>query len=63
MSGSKAGVAKQILNVQQKAIYTHCYGHSLNLACRQSKIIKNAFDTAVNLLKKNPLVEKLCWVA
>ena len=50
-----------VLNEQPKAIHTHCYGHSLNLACsdtiRQSKIIKNAFNTAnkiVNLVKKIP---------
>ena len=56
MSGSKAGVAKQILDEQPKAIYTHCYGHSLNLACsdtiRQSKIIKNAFDTAYEMFNR-----------
>ena len=61
MSGSKAGVAKQILDEQPKAIYTHCYAHFLNLAysdtIRQSKAIRNAFDTAheiVNLVKKIP---------
>ena len=66
MSGSKADVAKQILDVQPKVIYTHCYGHSLNLACsdtiRQSKITKNAFHTAyeiVNLVKKSPRQEAL----
>ena len=59
-----------VLNEQPKAIYTHYYGHSLNLACsdtiRQSKIIKNAFNTAnkvVNLVKKNPLFKMFCWVA
>ena len=34
MSGSKAGVAKQILDEQPKAIYTHCYGHSLSICGR-----------------------------
>ena len=56
-----------VLDEQPKAIYTHCYGHSLNLACsdtiRQSKIIlKNAFNTAYEIVNI-PLVEKLCWVA
>ena len=66
MSGSKAGVANQILEEQPKAIFTHCYGHSLNLACsdtiRQSQVIRNAFDTAhekVNLVKKYPCREAL----
>ena len=47
-----------LLDEQPKARYTHCYGHSLNLACsdtiRQSKIKINAFNTAhdiVNLVK------------
>lgn len=33
MSGHKSGVASQILKDEPKALYTHCYGHSLNLAC------------------------------
>ena len=32
MKGSKSGVAKQLLDEAARAIYTHCYGHSLNLA-------------------------------
>ena len=31
-SSSKPGVAKLISNLEEKAIYTHCYGHVLNLA-------------------------------
>ena len=53
MSGRKAGVAKLILDEEPRAIYTHCYGHSLNLACndntKQCPIIRNAFDTANEL--------------
>ncbi len=33
MSGAKSGVAKRIQDEEKKAIYTHCYGHALNLAC------------------------------
>ena len=33
MSGSRAGVVKMIQDEEPRAIYTHCYGHSLNLAC------------------------------
>lgn len=33
MQGAREGVAKQILKEEPKAIYTHCYGHALNLAC------------------------------
>lgn len=32
MSGAKSGVAKRIKVDEQRALYTHCYGHSLNLA-------------------------------
>ena len=33
MSGYKSGVATIIREEEPRAIYTHCYGHSLNLAC------------------------------
>jgi len=32
MSGQKSGVQKLIPDQQPKAMYTHCAGHSLNLA-------------------------------
>ena len=32
MSGSRSGVAKRIMEEECRAVYTHCYGHSLNLA-------------------------------
>ena len=32
MCGIKTGVAKQIRDIEPRAFYTHCYGHSLNLA-------------------------------
>ena len=46
MCGSRNGVATQILKEETRALYTHCYRHSLNLACsdtiKQSKIIRNS---------------------
>ena len=30
--GGKGSVAKQISDLEPRAVYTHCYGHSLNLA-------------------------------
>ena len=33
MAGKRQGVAKQILVEEPRALYTHCYGHSLNHAC------------------------------
>ena len=32
MSGSRNGVATQIMAEEKRAVYTHCYGHALNLA-------------------------------
>lgn len=55
MQGVKTGVATQIQNKQPKAIYTHCYGHSLNLAVqdmvRNVKQVKDALDTVFDLSK------------
>ena len=34
MQGRRNGVAVKILQVESRALYTHCYGHSLNLACQ-----------------------------
>ena len=32
MSGCRSGIAKKITDIESRALYTHCYGHSLNLA-------------------------------
>ena len=32
MAGAKTGVATQIKAINGKCLYTHCYGHALNLA-------------------------------
>lgn len=50
MQGCHNGVAVQILQEEPRALYTHCYGHSLNLACQDViRAIKNAFNTAFEL--------------
>lgn len=61
MAGSRSGVAKMILDEEPRALYTHCYGHALNLACsdtvKQCKIMKDALDVAyelIKLIKKSP---------
>ena len=33
MVGTRSGVAELVLTEEARAIYTHCYGHELNLAC------------------------------
>ena len=47
MSGGRAGVQARIIEKQPKAIYTHCAGHSLNLAIISScsiPPIRNCID-------------------
>ena len=48
MAGAKAGVAKKLLDEEPRAVYAHCYGHALNLACgdtiKCSKLMKDALD-------------------
>jgi len=60
MSGAKSGVAQQIKE-EPRALYTHCYSHSLNLAAsdaiKASKSMSNALDTTyeiVKLIKNSP---------
>ena len=54
MSG-RYGVAKRISDLEPRAIFTHCYGHALNLTAsdtiRQSKVIKDALDTTHEIIK------------
>ena len=55
MSGSRRGVAAQICGDEKKALYTHCYGHALNLAVsdtiKQSKVCCDALDTAYEITR------------
>ena len=41
MKGPRNGVAKQLLDEEPRAIYTHCYGHSLNLAISDILQLRN----------------------
>ena len=55
MAGCRTGVASQILSIESRALYTHCYGHSLNLAMcdtiKKCKIARDALDTAYEIRK------------
>ena len=55
MSGKRSGVAKRISDEEQRAIFTHCYGHSLSLAAsdtvKRSKLMKNALETTHEITK------------
>ena len=55
MSGSRNGVAARLRAEEMRAVYTHCYGHALNLAVgatlKQSKICCDAMEVAFEVTK------------
>ena len=62
----KSGVATRILAEEPRALYTHCYGHSINLAAcdaiRRTKVMKDAMETAyeiTKLIKYSPRREEI----
>ncbi len=66
MSGSRTGVAKQIQDKESRAVFTHCYSHSLNLAAgdsiKKSKIMKTALEVTheiTKLIKHSPRREAI----
>lgn len=61
MSAAKKGAAKILTDAEPRAIYTYCYGHTLNLGVsdciKQSKAMKSALDVVTKiskLIKKSP---------
>ena len=61
MAGCRTGVASQILALESRALYTHCYGHSLNLAmcdtikkCKLTRDALNAVYEISKLIKFSP---------
>ena len=66
MLGHRSGVAKQIADVQPKALATHCHGHSLSLSVKdvtkQCKLLDDVMGTVAEitiLVKYSPKREKL----
>jgi hypothetical protein len=51
MSGCKAGVAKQIKDLNSKALYTHCHGHRLNLALCDVSTKLSYLNECITLVK------------
>ena len=52
MSGSKTGVQSHFLQREPRALFTHCYGHSLNLAAlKNNKVCRDALDVAFEVSK------------
>lgn len=61
MSGIRTGVATRINALESKALYTHCYGHALNLAVQDTlksiKVMEHCLETVheiTKLVKKSP---------
>lgn len=66
MKGKKNGVAKQFKDLNKKILYTHCYGHALNLSikdvCENIKCLNDTFTAAkeiVRLVKFSPQRETM----
>ena len=56
MCGTKSVVATRILAEEPRAVYTHCYGHSVNLAAcdaiKGTKLMKDSMETAHEITKR-----------
>ncbi|XP_062523064.1 zinc finger MYM-type protein 1-like [Corticium candelabrum] len=66
MSGIKSGVAERIRKIEPRAIFTHCYGHSLSLAAsdmvKQVKLLKDSLGVTheiTKLIKYSPRREEI----
>ena len=55
MTGSRSGVAKRISELEPRALFTHCYGHALNLAAcdtiKSMKVMRDALETTHEITK------------
>ena len=55
IQGARSGVATRICEEEPRALYTHCYGHSINLAAsdaiKRTKVMKHAMETAHEITK------------
>ena len=55
MMGTRSGVAKQLSDEENCAMFLHCYGHALNLAVgdsvRNSKLLKDALEITFEVSK------------
>ena len=55
MAGEKGGVSKQIMDREKRALFSHCYGHSLNLAAsdaiKNCKLMADTLDTTFEISK------------
>ena len=61
MAGNKSGVARKFLDVEPRALFTHCYGHKASLASGDAikgcQILENALafsNEIIKLIKQSP---------
>ena len=66
MAGAKAGIATKITALEPRAVFTHCYGHALNLSVsdtiKHSSAMKDCLETCfevVKLIKFSPKREAM----
>ena len=56
MTGHRKGMATQIAQEEPSALFTHCYGHSLNLAMcdtiKGTKLLRDAMDVTHEISKR-----------
>ena len=58
MSGSKSGVLVQITSEEERALYTHCYTHSINLPVGYTmKVCPVLIDTIDNTYELTKLIK------
>ena len=55
MAGARAGVAVKIQELEPRAVFTHCYGHALNLAVNDTSLSfhQNERPCYLNLKKRS----------
>ena len=55
MAGARGGVAAKIQQLEPRAVFTHCYGHALNLSVsdtvKQSVAMRDCLDTCYEIIK------------
>ncbi len=55
MSGKRTGVAKKISDEEPRALFMHCYGHSLSLAAadtiKKCRLLKSVLETSYEIIK------------
>ena len=55
MAGIRNRVAAQMCGEEPQAVYSHCYGHALNLTAsgttKKNKILRDVLDTVFEITK------------